>query len=59
MLGITKEANIHCGVGKVSLSLIGSSSDYQVKAQTGLGNLRINNQKVRRKYNCRKRKYSY
>lgn len=43
---ILEKADIHCGVGKVELNLIGLPSDYKVRAQTGLGALKVNNQKV-------------
>ena len=43
---ITKTADIQCGVGELDINLIGESSDYQVKAETGLGNFKVDGQKV-------------
>ena len=44
---ITKSADVDCGVGKVELNLIGLSTDYQVKTQTGVGNFTVDGKKVR------------
>lgn len=44
---ITELADIDCGVGKVELNLIGLSTDYKVKAHTGLGNFTVDDKKVR------------
>lgn len=46
---ITEKATINCGVGKVEINLIGGLSDYKVKAKTGLGALKVDNQKITEK----------
>ncbi len=43
---ITEKAEIHCGIGKMELGLIGEKEDYQIKAETGLGNFKVAGQKV-------------
>ena len=43
---ITKTADVECGVGELDINLIGKVSDYQVKAETGLGNFKVDGQKV-------------
>ncbi len=43
---ISQKADISSGVGKMELNLIGLLSDYKIKAETGLGNFVVNNQKV-------------
>lgn len=44
---ITKTADVDCGVGKVDLNLMGTSDDYQIEANTGLGNFEVDGKKVR------------
>jgi hypothetical protein len=36
---------IDCGIGEVDLNLLGSSDDYYIKVDKGLGNIRIDGQK--------------
>lgn len=43
---ITKTADIECGVGRLEINLIGSSDDYKIKAETGLGNFKVDGQNV-------------
>lgn len=43
---ITKKADISSGVGKMELNLIGLVTDYQIKAEKGLGNFMVNNQRI-------------
>lgn len=43
---ITKTADIESGVGRLDVNLIGSLADYKVKAEKGLGNFRVNGEKV-------------
>lgn len=43
---ITKKADISSGVGRMELNLIGLATDYKVKAETGLGNFVVNDQKI-------------
>jgi len=43
---ITKNADIDSGIGKLEVNLIGDSSDYKIKSNTGLGNFIVDNQKV-------------
>ena len=43
---ITKTADIECGVGELDINLVGQSSDYQIEAETGLGNFKVGGQKV-------------
>lgn len=44
---ITKKADISCGVGKMELDLLGTSKDYKIKAESGLGNFLVDNQKIK------------
>ena len=43
---ITKTADIECGVGELDINLVGQCSNYQIKAKTGLGNFKVDGQKV-------------
>ena len=43
---ITEGADIDSGVGKVELNLKGNQSEYEIDAQTGLGNFTVNGNKV-------------
>lgn len=43
---ITKTADIECGVGRLEVNLIGSSADYKVKTETGLGNFKVDGKNV-------------
>ncbi len=43
---VMKKAEINCGMGKVDWQLIGNKNDYQIKAETGLGQLIIDHQKI-------------
>ena len=43
---IIEEADIDCGIGKVELNLIGLSTDYKIKASTGLGSFKVDGKKV-------------
>lgn len=44
---ITKTADVDCGVGRVELNLIGLSTEYKIKANTGLGNFEVDGKRVR------------
>lgn len=44
---ITKTADVDCGVGKVELNLMGIPNDYQIKANTGLGNFKVDGKTIR------------
>ena len=43
---VKEKADIQCGIGKVELNLLGSPTDYKIKAETGLGNLSVKGQKI-------------
>lgn len=43
---ITKTADIECGVGRLEVNLIGSSADYKIRPETGLGNFKVDGQNV-------------
>ena len=44
---VNAKGNIESGVGKLEVNLIGSKDDYKVRAETGIGNLTIDGNKVR------------
>lgn len=43
--------DISCGVGEVDLSLWGITTDYGFKVDTGVGNVRLNGEKISGEYN--------
>lgn len=43
---ITKTADIECGVGRLDINLIGSSADYKIRPETGLGNFKVDGKNV-------------
>ena len=43
---INQSANINAGVGRLEINLIGSSEDYKIKAETGLGQFVVDNKRV-------------
>lgn len=43
---IATKADISCGMGRVELNLIGLPTNYQIKAHTGLGEFKVDGQKV-------------
>ncbi len=44
---VNAKGNIESGVGKLEVNLIGSKDDYKVRAETGIGNLTIDGNKVK------------
>lgn len=44
---ISNRGEIESGVGKLEVNLIGSKDDYKLRAETGIGNLTIDGNKVR------------
>ena len=44
---VNAKGNIESGVGKLEVNLIGSKDDYKVHAETGIGNLTIDGNKVK------------
>lgn len=43
---IIEKAEIHCGIGKMELGFLGKKEDYKIKAETGLGNFKVEGQKI-------------
>ncbi len=43
---ITDKADVSCGMGRVEINLIGLPTDYQIKTQTGLGEFKVDGQKI-------------
>ncbi len=43
---IETKADISCGMGRVELNLVGLPTNYQIKAHTGLGEFKVDGQKV-------------
>ena len=44
---ILQKADVDSGVGKLEFNIEGNKDEYQLKAQTGLGNFLVDNQKVK------------
>lgn len=43
---LTGDNKVDAGVGKINLHLVGSSEDYKIKIDKGLGDAKINNEKI-------------